>query len=135
MMKILLLTIMLIFAIPASAGLYKWTDDDGNVHYSQKPPLNQEYKRLKAPPTPENNQPLYQSSSKSRKDPRKISKAETEKNLIIRAQNCEKSKKKLQVYQIYRRVRDKDGNVKTLGDTERANNIENAKKSIAEFCN
>jgi len=135
MMKILLLTILLIFATPASAGLYKWTDDEGNVHYSQKRPQNQEYKRLKAPPTPENNQPLYQSSSKSRKDSRKTSKAETDMNLQLRAQNCEKSKKNLQVYQIYRRVRDKDGNVKILGDAERANNIENAKKSIAEFCN
>lgn len=128
---------MIIFATSASAGLYKWTDDDGNVHYSQKRPRNQEFKRLKAPPTPENNQPLYQSSSpsKSSKGSKKTSKAETDKNLKLRSQNCARSKKNLQVYQIYRRVRDKDGNVKILDDAERARNIENAKRSIEEYCN
>ena len=48
-MKILLLTAMIIFASSASAGLYKWVDDEGNVHYSQKRPVNKQYERLKAP--------------------------------------------------------------------------------------
>lgn len=60
-MKALLLMTMLIFTSSASAGLYKWVDDEGNVHYSQKRPRDKQFKRLKAPAAaPENSTPLYQ---------------------------------------------------------------------------
>ena len=137
-MRLLLITTMMFFVASASAGLYKWVDEEGNVHYSQKRPRDQEYKRLKAPPpAPESSKPLYQSAtpaSGKKSNASSTAKAETEKNLKIRAENCTKAKKNLQLYQIYRRVRDKDGNVKPIDDKVRAQQIESAKKAISQYC-
>ena len=134
-MRILLLTaIMMIFASSASAGLYKWVDSDGNVHYSQKPPREQQYKRLKAPvAAPENTKSLYPSTKLNK--PENVIATETAKNEKIRATNCLNAKNNLKSYQLTRRVRDKDGNVTIVDDKERARQIEKAKKAISQFCN
>lgn len=134
-MRILLLATMMIFASSTFAGLYKWIDDEGNVHYSQKRPANQQFKRLKAPPpAPENSKSLYQPSAQTSKASNTVEK-ETAKNEKIRTENCAKAKKNLSNYQIHRRVRDKDGNVKTINDNERANQIKNAQQAINNYCN
>lgn len=133
-MRILLLATMMIFASSAFAGLYKWVDDEGNVHYSQKKPRNQQFKRLKAPPpTPENSKPLYKSNIPSEK-PSNTAAAETVKNKKIRADNCAQAKKNLNNFQIHRRIRDKDGNVTVIDDKVRASQIENAKQAISNYC-
>ncbi|MCH8932114.1 MAG: DUF4124 domain-containing protein [Nitrospinae bacterium] len=48
-MRILIITVIcLALASPASAGLYKWTDTDGKVHYTNDPsqiPLDQRNKK------------------------------------------------------------------------------------------
>ena len=133
-MKILLLTIMMIFASSASAGLYKWVDSEGNVHYSQKRPANVQSKSIKPPPPPpENSKPLYQSNESSKKVSN-TAEAETKKNQKIRADNCAKAKKNLNNYQIHRRMRDKEGNVTVIDDNTRAKQIENAKKAISNYC-
>ncbi len=133
-MRILLLTAIIIFANPASAGLYKWVDDEGNVHYSQKRPTSQQFERLKAPaPAPENSQPLYQTETKNSQDGDTPA-AETAKNKEVRATNCANAKKTLNAYQVYRRMRDKDGNVTVIDDKERAQQIEQAKQAINDYC-
>ena len=134
-MRILLLTAMMIFASSAFAGLYKWVDDEGNVHYSQKRPPNQQFERLKAPPpAPDSDKPLYQSSKPSDTANKAVA-AETEKNEKIRAENCAKAKKSLANYQIHRRMRDEDGNVTVIDDKVRASQIEKAKEAINSYCN
>lgn len=133
-MRILLLTAMIIFASSASAGLYKWVDDEGNVHYSQKRPADQQFERLKAPaPAPENSKPLYQTDTNKSKNTNTTA-VETAKNKEIRATNCANAKKNLNAYQIYRRMRDKDGNVTVVDDKVRAQQIERAKQAINDFC-
>ena len=142
-MRLLLLTTLMIFAGSISAGLYKWVDNEGNVHYSQKRPANKQYKRLKAPPpAPANSQPLYNSSKPEKKaskatnkNPNKTVEAETAKNKKIRADNCVKAKKNLNTLQVNRRIRDKDGNLIIIDDNVRAKQIEKAKQAISEFCN
>lgn len=135
-MRILLLTAMIIFASSASAGLYKWVDDEGNVHYSQKRPRDQQFERLKAPaPAPESSKPLHQSATPTDSKAADTTAAETAKNKEIRATNCANAKKNLNTYQVYRRMRDKDGNVTIIDDNERAKQIERAKQAINDFCN
>lgn len=134
-MRILLLTTMMIFASSAFAGLYKWIDDEGNIHYSQKRPKNQQFERLKAPaPAPSDPKPLYQSISEPAKT-NETAANETAKNNEARATNCADAKKNLNAYQVYRRIRDKDGNVKVLDDKERERQITQAKQAIEDFCN
>lgn len=133
-MRMLLLTTLMIIAGSVSAGLYKWIDNEGNVHYSQKPPRDQQYKRLKAPdPAPSNAKPLYKSSTPSNKSSKTAS-SNTPQDKETRAANCERAKKNLRGYQASRRVRNNEGKVITLDDKARAAQIENAKKHIAEYC-
>jgi len=133
-MRILLLTTIMIFASSASAGLYKWVDAEGNVHYSQKRPANQQFKRLKAPPpAPEGSKPLYKSTEQKSESGGVVA-AETAKNKKIRADNCANAKKNLNAYTLYRRFRDKDGNVSTISDKARTEKIKNAKNAINQFC-
>lgn len=136
-MRILLVTTLLLFAGAASAGLYKWVDEDGNVHYSQKPPRDVQFKRLKAPPPPPDNaKPLYgQPNNKSNAKTSSAGAAETVKNKKIREENCAIAKKNLNAYQVYRRFKEKDGSVRTVSDAERSAQIEKAKQAIEDFCN
>jgi len=134
-MRALLLTVMMIVASSAYAGLYKWVDNDGNIHYSQKPPRDHQFKRLKPPAeVPKNRKPLYQSTSKKITAPNTTA-SETKKNEELRAKHCANAKKRLNTYQVYRRVLDGEGNITVVSDKERAENIEKAKKAISDFCN
>ena len=122
-------------AASASAGLYKWVDNEGNVHYSQKPPRDKQFKRLKAPTSaPENSKPLYQ-SIKQKSISGNVAASESANNEKIRATNCTKAKNNLSSYQRSRRVRDKDGNVITVDDNVRAQQIKIAKQAVSDFCN
>lgn len=133
-MRMILLTMIMIFASSASAGLYKWVDNEGNVHYSQKRPVNQQFKRLKAPPpAPDSAKPLYKSGTPATESG-KTAATETAKNKEIRAKNCAQAKKNLSNFQIHRRIRDKDGNVTTIDDNVRAKNIKNAQDAISNYC-
>ena len=133
-MRILFLATLMIVSLSASAGLYKWVDDEGNVHYSQKRPANQQFKRLKEPaPAPADAKPLYQTTGSSSKASETAT-SESAKNKAIRISNCEKAKKSLNNYQIHRRMRDKDGNVTVLDDKVRASQIESAKAAISNYC-
>lgn len=37
-MKTCLILLAMLFAVPASAGVYKWTDAEGRIHYTDSPP-------------------------------------------------------------------------------------------------
>ena len=41
MKNLVLLFSLLIIAIPSSAEIYKWVDEEGHVHFSDKKPQNQ----------------------------------------------------------------------------------------------
>ena len=136
-MRIVILATLMMVSFSASAGLYKWVDDEGNVHYSQKRPANQQFKRLKAPaPAPEASKPLYQSQKTNQsKGANDTAAAETAKNEKARETNCANAKKNLNAYQVYRRIRDKEGNVTVVDDKVRASQIAQAKQAINDFCN
>lgn len=134
-MRILLLTIMIVLASTATAGLYKWVDSDGNVHYTQNPPQNTPFKTLKEPrPAPQNSQSPY-SEPKEKSSAEDTIKAETAKNAKLREQNCTIGKNNLNSYQLYRRIQAEDGTVTVIDDKERARQIEAAKQLIRDFCN
>lgn len=134
-MRILLLSVMIIFASSAYAGLYKWVDDEGNVHYSQKRPLGKQFKRIKKPsPAPESSKPLYPENIIKNKF-NGVTATETAKNEKIREKKCKLAKEKLERYTIYRRLSDKDGNITIVDDKEREKQIESSKQAINDFCN
>lgn len=132
------------FAVSATAT-YKWTDEQGNTVYSQQPPAQGEYERLDirtgtATQGGGSQQGAASSAAESiLEDAKQAEKqadveAQQARAEEIRRQNCEVAKKNLQVYTVYRRIRDEEGNVKVLGDEERQQKIEEAKQQIEEFC-
>lgn len=133
-MRIIVLTFLMIFTHSAIAGLFKWVDEEGNVHYSQKPPENTPYKTLKAPPPPPtNSKPAYKLDKEEEKIESTI-KAETAKNKKLREKNCEAGKNNLRSYQTFRRIRKADGSITVVDEKERARQIKSAKQLIRDFC-
>jgi hypothetical protein len=46
---ILLIALGLLFSTPALAGVYKWTDEEGNVHFGDRPPSQEGAEQVKVP--------------------------------------------------------------------------------------
>ena len=51
-MRAIVLTLLLITAGLAQAAMYKWVDENGNVHYGQRPPAGRPYERMRPAPRP-----------------------------------------------------------------------------------
>ncbi|HKK04846.1 MAG TPA: DUF4124 domain-containing protein [Gammaproteobacteria bacterium] len=146
MKQIKILAMLLSLLLPigvVQAQMYKYTDKDGNTVYSQTPPESGDYQSLSAPqPAPPGSNGSDQSDSaasdiqRDAEDQAKQDEVDklAAKNAQIRQQNCQAAKKNLQVYQVYRRVKDQDGNVVRLTDEERQQKIQEAKDAIKEFC-
>ncbi len=127
-------------AFAAGTTTYKWVDESGNVHYSQRPPPNSNYEKMKVK-TPSSSGDTEAPASTgqgqeagSNSDSGDVVASEVAKNQEIRKQNCEAAKKNLQAYTIYKRVQKPDGTVVRLDDEERAKLIEESKAAIKEFC-
>jgi len=129
----------------ANSVSYKWLDDDGNIVYSQTPPRDRQYETLRTKSTSGNS-----SSRSSRKESaavksleegaaaRKEKEKEAQKEADIekkRAAECEKAKKNVETFTIYRRVQKTDGSVVRLDDNERARLLKQAQDDVENFCN
>ena len=134
----ILATLGLVLATAAQAGMYKWTDEEGNVHYSQKPPRGKQYEKLKVqkgpPPGTQTKSPSYSTPSISEDAGSKAVEEEVAKNEEIRKKNCEAAKKNLRVFQIYNRVKGEDGKIRVVTKQEREEKIQKSKDAIREFC-
>lgn len=127
-----------------AASTYKWTDDDGTIHYSQQPPRDREAERLriKTPHTtgvnPGAGTPVDRSAGAATPNTSaaasKTIEKETKENAALRKKSCEAAKKNLRVYQVYRRVKDPDGKVTVLNEKEREKGINESKEAISQYC-
>lgn len=145
-------SVLILLGCPAFASamtLYKWVDEEGEVHYSARPPSNRPAQTLKAPP--------YRSTAESTKDAPPLrsehagkgykgkggqenealepppSKAQVE----VRQHNCEIAQKNLDVLASPMRVQvtDSNGNPYFLDDKERAQRLAQTEKNIEKYCN
>jgi hypothetical protein len=131
-----------VVSTPVQAGMYKWTDAEGNVHYSQQRPRDAEYERIKkqkaprpgtASPTPSSTSSAGAADTEQDQASKTVAE-EISKNAEIRKKNCEAAKKNLKVFQIYRRVKGEDGKIRVVSEKERAEQIQRSKEAIREFC-
>lgn len=146
--QILGLFLILALASPSAlAATYKYQDESGNTVYSQKPPENPNtpYEILddissgaragsssssssnsaSAPPTPDPQQDEEQND---------IAAQEEQQAEKIREKNCEAAKKNLEIYTVYRRVRNDEGVIERVDENVRQQKIEEAKQAIQDFC-
>lgn len=127
---LLLLLLTAPLAASQAAGLYKWTDDEGNTHYSQLPPSGRTAQKLKPPkdaPAPEATQQKEEDAipeeAKSNAD-----------ELKVKRQNCEIAKGNMQTYKDSQKIRQADGKIIELSDEMREAKIKEAQKMIDNYC-
>ena len=140
----------IIVASAAHAEIYKWTDKDGGVHFSERPPAGSKYEvvnpHYREPQTPpESQQPSGEANGGSSNDQKSADqqklqqqqeqqrKAENEK---ILQQNCLTAKSRLEKLQSAARIKLKkpDGTVVQLTEEERQAQVDEAQAAIKEYC-
>jgi hypothetical protein len=125
--------------------IYKWTDDGGSVHYTQIPPKEREYERMKgsAPPSsdPEETlQNLQEQVAKLEKQRESTEEEDLDKqreilNAKIRKDNCKIARNNLQNLEMAGGRRYMiDGEVIRLTEEERQKRLTEANEQIAEYC-
>lgn len=134
-------------SLPAWAGLYKWADATGKVHYADQPPTTAKSTSLKgvnpvqATTTTEAKHTLdsQDQAYKKRKADVEAAREKADKdaeNARIKRENCDKARKNLDTLQKTPRVYSTDaaGQRVYMDDSARVNAEASSRKSISEFC-
>jgi len=151
-----LLSALLITAVSAplvvTAGVYKWTDADGNVHYGSQRPADATSERMKIetgiqPYADETtlkdkkDEPGKKTGeeSKEEKKPETAAPKTAEPPKVSRKEKnarCEQARKSLQTIVTRGRVRVQldDGTTRHMTDPERSKRLAQAKKNVAKYC-
>ena len=136
-----------LITLSASAEIYKWVDEEGKVHYGEKPPSTITEDGIKTIKYKDNvntrsaNEALKKKSkslnklSKKRKEKREDAAAKKEelaKNKVL----CEQAKKNLANYQFPKvSIKEDDGSVRALGEEERQLGIKKSEEIVKQVCN
>jgi len=143
--SIILLSWLIALSVPAE--IYKWIDDEGNVHYGEKTPNTitedgvETIKFSDNVDTQSANDALKKKSKSLNKRNEKRKKEKTDattkkeqlaKNKVL----CEKAKKNLANYQFPKvSFTEDDGTVRALPEEERQLGIKKSEKIVKEVCN
>ena len=141
------LTFVIVFlATTAYADIYKWVDKDGQTHYSQQAPRNQQADLIKTPPPPtidpaEAQKKIdtlieqQQQNDQALKNQRNQAQQEAEK-AAQKKENCRIAQQNLQQYKDNpsRRVMDADGNVTRPTEEDRQQKIQQLQQHVKEYC-
>jgi uncharacterized protein DUF4124 len=135
-----------LMTLTSYADVYKWVDENGQTHYSQTAPENQNAEMIKAPPPPaslpeeaqQQIDELIEQQTEARKaqdEQLATQKQEAEQKQILE-NNCELAKSNLQTYMDNpgRRVLKEDGTVIRPTEEDRQQKIQEAKQDIQEYC-
>ena len=136
-----------LITLSASAEIYKWVDEEGKVHYGEKPPSTITEDGIKTIKYKDNvdtrsaNEALKKKSKslnklrKKRKEKREDAAAKKEelaKNKVL----CEQAKKNLANYQFPKvSIKEDDGSVRALGEEERQLGIKKSEEIVKQVCN
>ena len=147
----LLLTAPLIFLLlltnlylPAHAGVYRWVDDKGQVHFGEQPPPDVKTESMKPPPRPalpSDQGDLLRSQiqqkqadyTRSRNDS-KTAAATAKTEAATRKKNCTQTRQAIASINKYmnKRMLDKDGNY--VEESGRQQKLVEARKSEKYWC-
>lgn len=133
--------------VHAQADLYKWTDDQGKVHYTDQPPtlkaqiIKNDTAAAQAGITSQATQSLdakdqaYQKRRKEADEARAKAEKEAEQARVQR-ENCAKARNNLSTLQNTPRVYTTDaaGQRTYMDDAARARSLADSQKAAADFC-
>lgn len=141
--SLFLLLIMVIFQ-PAFAGVYRWTDDNGQVHFGERPPPGVKTESVKPPPPPALSTALGQALRSQieqkqadytrNRNQSKADAAQAATEAATRNKNCSQSRQAIASINKYmnKRMFDEDGNY--LEGADRQQKLVAAKKSVKYWC-
>lgn len=144
-MKTLLITLLLFFSVFANADIYKWTDENGKVHYGDKPTTSSkqlnisEEKSTSSTSSDETREERRQRITDAMTDDRlerDKKKAEAKKKKTDKNRLCVQAKDRLKNYKKASRLYnlDKEGNRNALSDASRKKATSDLEKEIRKNC-
>ncbi|MCG3142973.1 MAG: hypothetical protein HONDAALG_00276 [Gammaproteobacteria bacterium] len=135
---------LLALTLPAVAGVYKWTDAEGQVHYTQSPPPSGvQGEELKAPPKVDSESAVEDLEAKQKGfDERLEDKAKTEAEAAKtadqaaeKARYCEQLRADLAGLQTAQRIFTGEGaDRRRLGEDERQAKMKDIEAKLAKDC-
>lgn len=133
---LLLLTLFVLPGLSPAAGLFKWTDQDGIVHFSDQPHNDPKAERImmpraSAPGAPPPPAPREEAVAEEGADD-----AQARHQQEVRAANCEIARRTLEhnenIHRMYRL--DENGERVFLTDEERADLLKRSRDDVARWC-
>lgn len=126
------------FVMSAEAAMYKWTDKQGNVHYTQEPPLEGDAKEIAgpsrvAPPAANKGNPKRSGAADDAKTAENKPPLTPEQQEIYN-RNCEAARGNLELYKAARRVQQPDGEIVDMNDETRQQKMQAAEEQVKRFC-
>jgi hypothetical protein len=113
--------------------MYKWVDDEGNIHYDQFPPPDRTAEKLKGSTSGGAQPPSKPETKEETHDqpPPAITEDETSR---VKRQNCEAAKRNLDIYTRHNKIKQSDGSELVLSEEMREERIQQAEEDIKNFC-
>ncbi|MCF6300434.1 MAG: DUF4124 domain-containing protein [Proteobacteria bacterium] len=145
MSKLLLAILMLGFISTALAQkVYKWVDEDGNVHYSSQKPATGDVERIKLDSAPKydpaDDKPVDTSAAEEKQDAADEKQAKKQLAASDKATNkklCSQAKANQNALNATPRIRqidEKTGEVFQLSDDQRAQSLKQANQFVRDYC-
>lgn len=145
-MKIISILFLLVFIpLSSSSAVYRWTDNDGNTHYGERPPNRNEATHIQVPRSPKNNaepakklkslrQEILQQTQDSKKIKSEKKKEEAERKRLL--EECKALRETLVQYTNNPRISEKgeDGEYTILSQEQRQNQIRKINNKINDLC-
>lgn len=133
------------FNLDVYAEMYKWADDDGNIHYSQSPPIDSDDVEVIKPPPRVDTEKAAKALEKQKKNVDKLredritkkeDKQKQEEEALAKQEKCQQARKRFGSYNRPRvNVENSDGSLRVLSEEERQSEIEKSKESVKKLCN
>lgn len=133
-MKHLLIPILLISSSSFAAGIQKWVDEDGQIHYGDSPPAktHTESVRVSRPPSnPGKPLPKFNPESEKSSSGETVKLPADEASVI-----CDRARQDMSVIENNDivRIRDQDGSERVMSQEEIEARLERAQKDIDDYC-
>jgi len=140
----------LLVTLPAMADFYRWVDDQGRIHFGDRPPAGQgEALSLPADPAPPVKTDQRQRDAERRKARQRLlevyeeerrageqARQQAQQQVVKRQQRCLQARRKVSAYERSQALYDRqpDGSRRYLSGPERRAEIENARQAIEQWC-
>ena len=142
MRKILVMVLLLGCVAASAAGVYKWVDENGKVHYGDQPGNSSAREViLPATPAPDENQRAHEQKQKKllqvfEQERQEKSEQEAKAEQQKREQECTLAKARLKNYEQAGELttKDKDGKERTLSKSEYKQALDDAKQAVEHWC-